>query len=747
MYLEGNFLTKIPRAVTNLPELRILSFAQTPPTELPPVSLTSKNLLSKRRLHSNIWAHEQYHDRLKQTIGCTLSIGGSKNIGKAIDLYYKNPRFSSPLFIKFPSGVRLDLNVCARKTALQEVARYGTVGETQPATIGWSDAVSQDVNDQLVDFNLEVVGRIPGAKIINIDTGEIFQNSIKERHSSERRHVQMDLFDVTDENTRIMVKEKVCANRSYELELYISSKFRGTLIFEPPVPDEELPLGDNNLSVHFVPLVLDESGNFPSSQHKILRLPEIGDSEFCTFNFVVPTLIETYRVRLIISYHNRVLQTMILSAPVGDSVGKFLLEPENVVDPYFDRLSERKSFDVAIIVNDSPSGVPGLITLKGELANFYELPKLDVYANWMREQIYNKSACPRVSKSYESDGLRELIYILSVLGKNLWDELPQTIRELVTAETKRIQIVDVTSGVYFPAEFIYCGRSPVKGAKFCPNSAKVLQSPFNQNSCFEGPHDKCEYWDDPDYLCPLRMWGFRYVIERQPANDAQQTRNFLSDKTSNEQNAGKDIFDHVVIAVSKVVYNANPMAANELKSKLIKVAKNVDIAKDWTELKTIVNKKSPSLLVLIPDSGIDEEFYKQTKKPKSEGIKISTLELGGEIIRRDCFERENIQGSNGGRPVVLLLGCNTNTAEFPFLNFIKRFEDCGAAMVMGTITPVEANRTVDFVKGFIDAYVTAKESSPTFGELLLEMRRQMLAAGDGYALSLLAYGDTDQLTR
>lgn len=66
-------------------------------------------------------------------------------------------------------------------------------------------------------------------------------------------------------------------------------------------------------------------------------------------------------------------------------------------------------------------------------------------------------------------------------------------------------------------------------------------------------------------------------------------------------------------------------------------------------------------------------------------------------------------------------------------------------MVMGTIAEVYALRTVSFVERFVTAYAASKKRT-SVGEQPLETRRQILAAGDGYAMSLLAYGDTDATT-
>lgn len=553
--------------------------------------------------------------------------------------------------------------------------------------------------------------------------------------SVDQRRVVLDLYDVTEPTSRPKVERRLLPNRHYELELFIAAARQGTVVAPERFPSNTLPPGESLLSVHFVPLVHGEDGAVLPSQHKPFKLPETADSGACTFRFDVPPTIETYRARLIISYRNRVLQTLILSAPVGDVAGTFLLDIENVVDPSFEMLSMHPPFDAAILVNDSPSGTPGLTTLQGSEAVFTEPAGLDLMTKDLRDFILEKAAYPASKRKYESKDTRELIYGLSRKGKGLWDELPQAAHDLLKDVTTRVQIVDMRNGAYFPAEFVYRGRSPKKDAKLCPNGATALQSPLGMNQAGGASHETCEHRDDPDFICPLRMWGFGIVIERQPATGAPQSGFILRDMTRLQGKTREGMFDRVVVSVSAKVSQADRNAVKNLVKALGKVATKVSVAKDWTALAATVLDESPTLLVLLPHSGVDEE-----------DSTIPALELGGEWLSRDRLEPENIFGPKSDEPVLLLLGCDTDMAEIPFLNFIKRFKDCGAAMVMGTITQIEALRTVDFVERFAAAAAASNTGSTTFGELLLQTRRSMLASGDGYALSLLAYGDSDQRT-
>jgi len=231
----------------------------------------------------------------------------------------------------------------------------------------------------------------------------------------------------------------------------------------------------------------------------------------------------------------------------------------------------------------------------------------------------------------------------------------------------------------------------------------------------------------------MRMWGFGLVIERQPQMGVPQPGFVLRDIEKTKAGKKVEVLDRVVVAMSSKVARADKKAPANLVAALQKSAKKVSLARDWKELEKTIAKESPTLLVLLPHSDVD-----------SEDATIPTLELGGETLSRDRLEPEYVRGPKCAHPVVLLLGCETQMSEIPFLNFIKKFKDCGASMVMGTITEVDALRTAAFVARFVSAFAASTKGISTFGELLLETRRNLLAAGDGFAMSLLAYGDTDQ---
>lgn len=558
------------------------------------------------------------------------------------------------------------------------------------------------------------------------------------------RRVIADVYDAEAAEVDRPVTDRLAAGRLYRLRMAIAARRDATLVATAHFPAERLaPDQEHELVVHFVPLQVDADGNPVAAQSRTLMLPVRADSGPCDFVFSVPKGITTYRARLIVSHRNRVLQTLILSAPVGRSKTSFRLDVENLVDPSFDHLDTRRHFDAALIVNHSPAGVAGVTAVRDGVAVFAEPVGLDKLSTLIRDFIQKEIAEPDPKRKYDNKQLQRAIYTLSRYGRALWNELQPKVKALLDVAPARIQIVDARAGAYFPAEFVCPSESPSENAVACPYAVGALQSLGNTlagagagtvgdaaAASVAYTHGTCPHRDDTAYLCPSRMWGFHLVLERQPPLDEAAAGFLLRALSTDSGSTPNDVLQRVLVSVSDKVLKADPKAVARLTAALGAVSADVVYARDWQALQADVAARSPTLLVLIGHTEPDD-------------LQIETLELGGQRLALDRLEPRHVKGPAVARPVVLLLACNTASTEIEFLNFTSAFKRCQAGMVLGTVTQIEARRTVAFVERFAQALAAAGAQKPTFGELLLGLRRAMLAGGDGYALSLLAYGDSD----
>jgi hypothetical protein len=109
------------------------------------------------------------------------------------------------------------------------------------------------------------------------------------------------------------------------------------------------------------------------------------------------------------------------------------------------------------------------------------------------------------------------------------------------------------------------------------------------------------------------------------------------------------------------------------------------------------------------------------------------------------LEQEHVVRENGAPPLVLLLGCETGVPERQFANFVNRLRNRGAAIVVATGAKIHSLHAVPVAKQFLTRIEEAagKDGDATFGEVMLAVRRQMLADGIPMVLTLNAFGDAD----
>ena len=191
-----------------------------------------------------------------------------------------------------------------------------------------------------------------------------------------------------------------------------------------------------------------------------------------------------------------------------------------------------------------------------------------------------------------------------------------------------------------------------------------------------------------------------------------------------------DAFRSVLVGVSKNVRAQDMTEPGGIVEAVTRFARTARRVKDWNEWESAVQSDSPSLLMLLPHSQED---------PQHPGI--PGLEIGGVLLTYPELESDYVAGPAAKSPVVLLLGCSTQLTDVPFLNFVEAFKRENAALVIGTLATIRGRRTVAFVSDLLDGLKSAAGSERTFGDVFLETKRKLLAGGDGFVMSLTAYGD------
>jgi hypothetical protein len=190
-----------------------------------------------------------------------------------------------------------------------------------------------------------------------------------------------------------------------------------------------------------------------------------------------------------------------------------------------------------------------------------------------------------------------------------------------------------------------------------------------------------------------------------------------------------------VFAFSERVDRITPPPSTALIETLTRVTSGkTSVAASWQDWKAIVQRDRPNLLVLLSHTIEDEEFDQP-------GLEIGTddqllaAHLDATYVRSaDCTSP----------PVVLLLGCETALSDQPFEQFMTGFQQQGASIVVGTLATVLGYHAAPVAAALVEAIaVAAASSDATFGDVLTETRRKLLAQGLVMAMTLTAYGDAD----
>jgi hypothetical protein len=128
-----------------------------------------------------------------------------------------------------------------------------------------------------------------------------------------------------------------------------------------------------------------------------------------------------------------------------------------------------------------------------------------------------------------------------------------------------------------------------------------------------------------------------------------------------------------------------------------------------------------------------------------ENAAIQQMEIGVDSwLTVAELDLRHVRRTDAPPPLVLLLGCETGVPEKQFANFINRLRNRGAAIVVATGAKIHSLHAVPVANAFVEALGHAvKRDGATFGEVMRQVRRSMLARGLPMVLTLNAFGDAD----
>ena len=499
------------------------------------------------------------------------------------------------------------------------------------------------------------------------------------------------------------------------------------------------------------PVVLDvlfwEPQASPKPQLAQLTLPVHGDTGVASFPFTTKADQSTFSARIAVYHRNRNLQTGLLTGFVGNQPAGLRFVPDAAPLTKFVGLRGRVGVDASIIVNDDASGNMHAFVKKDDTVATApvsdEKPPLSTNVDPSSEQsleaikdtmgrvITRITTNPDEYSDLSKEGTRKLLIDLAQHGSSLLTRLRKhsEMRDLFD-DVKYIQIVMAHPDAFFPIEYFYDGEAPEDEAKLCDGPESASAALLSGKCC--GAYD-----NDPDLvICPLRFWSLTKVIERHahlPEHTKIDGKFQLRSYPVSARNRLVDPLKCAVLAASQNADLAEKDTVKTLCTNMDKVLRNNTVpSTDWKSWIQNVKDMRPSLLVLLPHH--------------EQGGGFDLLEIGGDTLKSTNIKYKHVKASKDedASPIVLLIGCETDSAKVNLENSVTAFQDNGAKIIVSTIATILGRHAGPAAATIVEEIKNHEgKADATFGDVMLKVRQRLLAKGIPMVLGLTSYGDAD----
>jgi hypothetical protein len=488
---------------------------------------------------------------------------------------------------------------------------------------------------------------------------------------------------------------------------------------------------------HRLDVVFQEIGSTRKPQTKRLLLPPDDESKPSRFTFTTPDS-GIYRARIIVAYRSRVLQSVRFEADVtgpGRRVGTDPLRLTVEASPRatMSDLGHRRSFDLALVANHDERGRRVLAALARNNAKTFSADELDETIDWFERKLTRVNDKPlsrlrsRATVTLLRDFAQKGSEIFYYLGR--WEVLKNV------AGSDRVQLVPGDPDAFFPIEFVYDKDMPVDDAPLCEGAETALRTGACPATCPPGG-------DQASVVCPLGFWCLSKVIERHafvPGAIGTREYSLLAEPATGRDRLS--MFKGAAYAASDLVDQGRRGSIERVHSALDAVVNPpIDVDRTWDGWKARLKDGSRSLLVIIC----------HTAEKRSSSGSVVQLEIGAsgaeEWLAVNRVKGPYVVGTAKPppTPVVMLIGCSTAVTKLPFQDPPGRFQYAGASIVLSTMSTILGRHAAAVTAGLINRLAAlAAERDRTFGDALLQVRREMLADDVPMVLALAAFGDAD----
>jgi len=536
--------------------------------------------------------------------------------------------------------------------------------------------------------------------------------------TKEERHLQCEIFEI-DGPGRLERHHSFRAGRAHQIIIRIGPSDGAWLQAKDPFPYEGLPPAQR----HELDVIL--SPRWPEAVpqcEKIYLRPE-GPSSQAWFDLEIPSGLKELEILVQILHKGRHIQTGCLIGSATNTedgadpgaVIVFLISHQAQAD-----LAHQQEADLTLLCESDTV----CIHCNGQDRPPRRLPMLQAWVNKVREILSDAAQKTTLLNSGLATGAGlGLLRALATRGAYLREQVFKSVEPL--PPSTRVEVISQCSTESLPLEFLYDFVTPDGDAALCP---KYLETPLAH------PCPDCTFQKNAKFVCPFGFWGLNREIGRQLVDPSSAVpRPGFAPEASAGRPSLPPLKSLQMAATVKVDEGAKGLTNRTFKAINTVLGGHAKIVNTWPLWKDGIATDHPSILLLLVHNEDDPAG--------------SALEIGNhDLIQLVTIVEDYIATPGSGVvPIVLLLGCDTASASIGFEDFIARFREMGAGIVVGTTTKALGPQVAPAAEEFIRQICSQKSRGTGFAELMRLARTNLLRDGNLLSLGLVAYGDADWL--
>lgn len=541
------------------------------------------------------------------------------------------------------------------------------------------------------------------------------------------RYLQAEFYE---QGKKKKIKDFLLPQTTYELQVGIGEENKDRIQATISVGGLQEVFADATVKEAPIDLLLYSNTQKKPQQGKIM-LPRQGDSDLASFSISTGSKQKFFEGTVYAFHKDRLLQKAVLRSDIrnkGDKATRKKIDftTEAVLRQDLATLDDRPAFGMSVIIPEEEKKKQPLPAMAGGQSLDLQVDDgIRGVISSIQQYIDEVVTVAKKGKSKLDDEEHvKLLVKLANAGNMLYLQLLQ--RSEIQGP---LQIVSKNRN-YTPLEFVYSFSPPNEGAALCPNAAKALKKGACMN-CF--PNKK----EMQAHVCPLGFWGLNRVIERhqyQP-NLAAGTTGYT---VKNEPVTGRKplkLLNRTLHAESAKVDVSSAGMIQKIEEAITAAsAVKPKKASDWNKWVEAVEKTDPDSLVLVVHL-----------EDKRDTAGTDALEIGDQqFLLINHFDEDYINKRSATHtPFLVLIGCQTSDMQLQGFDAGSLAASYGAAIVLSNFTRIQGKHAGEIVIRLMKLLKANTGKDISFGEIMLQLKQQLLADGILVVLTLLAYGDAD----